>query len=364
MKFFFIKVLLLFSVVCNCQNPIPVQVSLPVYLDDPSNSNAYLEGSPLISLCGIAMYFLDTTQQHEKVIYTGLDDPLIWFDQVGISNKVRFVIADSMNVMSMDLIYANEVCKVNLIKEDAVIVNGSITKDFGHYTMRLSGDDSHIPDILKLFGKINSHMLKLHAKEKKEILVSRNLDQDSLNLILGYDYSFDTNFDVSIFDESLRNRIKQLAQSSFESINNDEYGEPIVQTVKSAALVDHVASKVQGNDRLIKGNLSVVFEIKNDKRYMFLHPNNRYLIEIEYKYKKWGNEHDRLMIEQFGIKNVENDDFIKMDIFDLTGSGIPVLYVDLINGVVMEDGGAWDANQFVMAIQEIFRMVKLPEENG
>ena len=64
----------------------------------------------------------------------------------------------------------------------------------------------------------------------------------------------------------------------------------------------------------------------------------------------------------FTIKNLENDDFIEMDIFDFAYNGFPLLYVDLISGVVMEDNGAWDAIQFITAIQDIFRIVKLPSE--
>ena len=84
-------------------------------------------------------------------------------------------------------------------------------------------------------------------------------------------------------------------------------------------------------------------------------------MEIGYQYtqhKKTGH----LSINSFKISNLRNNDFIEMDVQDLVYRGVPMLYVDLIQGVVMEDEGAWKAAQIIQVIQDIFKLVKLPGE--
>ncbi|MEO1262007.1 MAG: hypothetical protein AAFZ15_24600 [Bacteroidota bacterium] len=345
------------------QSPIALQVSYPVYFNNSAYSNSSSEDElPVAHLCGIALLFLDTAETQEKITITSLRDPIIWFEKVGISTRVKFIVSDSNSIISINLLYANNACTVNILKNEQSIATGSITQDFGEYVIRLVGNEVVEEDIKSLIQLINDYLLHLHQKEQRIIPVSPFFDSDSLNLIIGKDYSFDTDYDLHWFDETLRNRIKNLAIKSFMAISRDESQNPIKETEETNAWVEHQVEKIPGVSNMTRGRVTTVFKMKGKRDYMFLRANQEYLMEIGYQYEKWKTSSGRLMINKFSIKNRENDDFIEMDIFDYTWNGVPMLYVDLINGVVMEDAGAWKADQFIIAIQDIFRLVKLPGE--
>lgn len=365
MRFVFCTLLLFSTTLITSQNPFPLQVSVPVYFENVAYS--YLKSdnatSPIGSLCGISLMFLDTSKVQEEIIVSGLDDPIIWFDKVGISTTVRFIVSDSSSQTSMDFLFANNACRVNIVKNGQNIANGSITPEFGSYSLRLVGDNSVNKDIVKFLDKLNDYLLGLHTKVQNAIPISPLFARDSLNLIFGYDYSYNTNFDLFWFDETLRDRIKSLALKAFLVMENNERGGPISESLQTNAIVHHEAMRMGGKTNRISGKVSTIFKINGDRNYLFLKAQKEYYMEISYTYERWKSNSDRLMIDKFYIKNLENDDFIEMNIFDFTWSGAPILYVDLINGVVMEEQGAWKADQFITAIQDVFRLVKLPKEN-
>lgn len=365
MRFVFCTLLLLTTTFITSQNPFPLQVSLPVYLEHEAYSylRSDVSASPISLLCGISLMFLDTSKVQEEVIVSGLEDPIIWFDKVGISTIVRFIVSDSSSQTSMDLLFANNACRVNIVKNGQNIANGSITPEFGGYSLRLVGDDSVSGDIVKFLEKLNDYLLGLHTKVQKTIPISPLFARDSLNLIFGHDYSYNTNFDLYWFDETLRNRIKNLALKSFLVMGNDGRGSPVSESLQTNAIVHHEAMKMRGTSNRLGGKVSTIFKMNGEKNYLFLKAKQEYYMEISYKYERWATASDRLMIDKFYIKNLENDDFIEMRVFDFTWSGAPILYVDLINGVVMEEQGAWKADQFITAIQDVFRLVKLPKED-
>lgn len=365
MRFVFCTLFLLTTILIKSQNPFPLQVSIPVYFENVAYS--YLKSdnaaAPLGSLCGISLMFLDTSKVQEEIIVSGLEDPIIWFDKVGISTTVRFIVSDSFSQTSMDFLFANNACRVNIIKNNQNIANGSIAPEFGGYSLRLVGDNSVSKDIVNLLEKLNDYLLSLHTKVQKTIPISPLFARDSLNLIFGYDYSYNTNYDLFWFDETLRNRIKNLALKSLFVMESNERGGPISESLQTNAIVHHEAIKTPGKANRSTGKVSTIFKISGDKNYLFLKAQQEYYMEISYTYKRWESNADRLMIDKFYVKNLENDDFIEMKIFDFTWSGAPILYVDLINGVVMEEQGAWKADQFITAIQDVFRLVKLPKED-
>ena len=346
------------------QSPIPIQVSYPVYFDNSAYAQSTSEKEePLIQLCGIALLFLDTSDTQDRITISNLRNPIIWFDKVGISNQVKFIVSDSNSIISMNLLYANNACTVNIFKNEQSIATGSITEDFGKYVIRLVGSEVVENDIVNFMELMNKYLLRLHKMKQKVIPVSPYFDSDSLNIIIGKDYSFNTNYDLHWFDETLRNRVKNLAIKSYMKITSDESQKSIKETEETNAWVEHRAEKIPGKSNMTKGKVTTSFKMKGKRDYLFLRSNQEYLMEIGYEYEKWKTSSGRLMIDKFSIRNVENDDFIEMDIFDFTWNGVPMLYIDLINGVVMEDGGAWKADQFITAIQDIFRLVKLPGEN-
>lgn len=356
--FFFLSTNWIFA-----QNPVPVQVSVPVYFEDVEFTHLQSPDKPPVThLCGIAFYFLDTSVVKDKIIVSNLFDPIIWVDKVGISTKVKFIVSDSASIRSLDLLYANGACSVEIVENEQIVATGSVTQDFGRYALRLVGPEILTEKIVELIGQINKYLLYLHSMEQMEIPVSPLFDPDSLNVIIGPDRSFDTNYDLYWFDETLRNRIKNLAIKAYMAIDRDESQNPLKESVQTNAWVEHIAEKVPGYSNMTRGKVSTLFKMKGKKNYLFLQSNQEYLMEIGYKYEKWKTSSGRLMIERFLVKNIGNDDFIEMKIFDYTWNGVPLLYVDLIQGVVMEDNGAWKANEIISAIQDIFRLVKLPHE--
>ena len=363
MRIIFTLTILLVAKILLGQSPIPIQVSYPVYFENSAYSNpSSEENEPLTQLCGIALLFLDTSDTQEKITISNLRDPIIWFDKVGISNQVKFIVSDSNSIITMTLLYANNACTVNILKNEQSIATGSITEDFGEYVIRLVGTEIVENDIINLMTLINNYLLRLHKMKQKVIPISPYFHADSLNIIIGKDYSFNTNYDLHWFDETLRNRIKNLAIKAYMTISRDESQKPVKETEETNAWVEHQAGKIPGKTNMTKGKVTTVFKMKGKRDYMFLRSNQEYLMEIGYQYEKWKTSSGRLMVDKFSIKNLENNDFIEMDVFDFTWNGVPLLYIDLINGVVMEDGGAWKAEQFVTAIQDIFRLVKLPGE--
>jgi hypothetical protein len=48
-----------------------------------------------------------------------------------------------------------------------------------------------------------------------------------------------------------------------------------------------------------------------------------------------------------------------MDLFDFTDKSLPLVYVDLIRGVVTSSDG-WEINNVVHVIEDTFRATKLP----
>ena len=355
---------LFFFVAAFCQNPIPAQVSYQVYLEDVPYVHLHsAEKPPIGSLCGIALLFIDTSRTSEEIITTDLDEPIIWLDHVGITTKARFMVNDNNQTISLDLLYSNQACAVNIIKNEKRIATGSVTNDFGLYKIRLIGNEEHASDILILLKKLNNYLLKLHTKKRKSIQVSPFYDSESLNVILGKDYSYDTNFELLRFDRSLRNRISKIAKNSISAMDYDGNNLPIKETIETNARVEHFLDKMPDNENMLQGKISTIFKLTGETNYFFLKNNKEYIIEIGYKYENWNSVNSKLIFNNFSIKNAENGDFVSMEVYDLTQNGVPVIYVDFINGVVMEDKGVWKADQVIYVIQDIFNIVKLPNES-
>ncbi len=346
------------------QNPIPVQVSIPVYYQDVKYPHLQSKNlKPIGQLCGISLLFLDTSKVKEQIVIGDLNDPIIWLDKVGISTKLSFIVTDSnANVTTLDLLYSNNTCAASISRNDSIISIGNLTKENDLYAMRIIGNNYWRNEIKYLIEKVNHHLLRLHTKQIKSIPISGLFNPDSLNVILGHDYSFDTNFDLTWFDGTLRNRIKAEASMAYDRLHAQLNDSLYLDTIKTNAVVFHSVVNDNDNRHITHGTVSTIFKVESETGYLFLKTQKEYLMEIGYAYHQRTGDSGRLMINKFLIKNMENGDFIEMEVYDLSENGIPVLYVDLISGVVMEDDGAWKANEFITAIQDVFRLVKLPSE--
>lgn len=69
-----------------------------------------------------------------------------------------------------------------------------------------------------------------------------------------------------------------------------------------------------------------------------------------------------LSINQLGMRDLETDDFVDMHILDFLDNGLPVLYVDLINGVVTAAEDKWDIANVIHAVEDVISVSTMPEE--
>ncbi len=360
-KFSIIFLFLAFQLLA--QNPIPLQVSIPVYFEDVPYTHLQSRGlEPISDLCGIALLYIDTSITEKKILVAGNDDPVIWTDRVGITTKLSLISTDSnSNVSTLDFLYSNNICAISISRNDSIISIGNLTKKNDNYVIKIIGSNYWTEYIKNQFTTLNDHLMRLHTKQLKAIPISGYFNPDSLNVVLGYDYSFDTNYDLSWFDENLRNRIKLEADLAHDVLQNNLSSNDFSDTIRSNSIVVHTAQmSEEGNG--INGKIATIFKMQGEDNYLFLKKKKEYLMEINYSYKKVSETSSKLLIELLSIKNMENGDFIVMEVIDMTDNGLPILYVDLISGVVMEDNGAWKADQFITAIQDVFRLVKLPGE--
>ena len=95
---------------------------------------------------------------------------------------------------------------------------------------------------------------------------------------------------------------------------------------------------------------------------MFFTPNHTYRLYVEYTFQHGKNIRNELTINRFGLRNMNNGDFVDMDLFDFVNNGLPIIYVDLINGVVTASNEPWDISKVVHFIEDVFRVSALPYE--
>lgn len=342
----------------TAQSPVKLQITYPIYLEDVAFPHQHNPAKPPIGeLCGVALLFLDTAKVQDEIIVTNLEDPVIWIDKAGISTVARFVVPDSSGAFSLELRFANGICAVNFLSGDTPIANGILTQERGIYKIRMVGSQSAHHRILGLLETLNTHLLKLHTKAQKTIPIGHRYNSETVNVILGPDQSYDTNFDLLWFDGSLLERVKELADNAHFSALKTPGAPALEESTVNQALVRHQVVLVPGQSHVTKGKVSTLFKVQPGTGHLFLRPNQEYLIEVGYRFEKWPFGEGRFMVDQFTVKNMGNGDFVSMDVLDFNWNGLPILYVDLIKGVVMEDEGAWKADQVLAVVQEVFRLV-------
>ena len=361
-RILFIKLFLIINLYyVFCQSPFPLQVVYPIYFEDVKFTHKQSYNTPPSThLCGIALYLLDTTETKEKLIASNLNDPLIWVDKIGISNQIKFIMHDGASISCIEFTYVNGVCSAKYLKNDQILATGSIIKELDKYCIRIIGPEAARNEINNITKILNNYLLRLHSMDQTEVLISPYFNNESLNIIFGRDLSYDTNFDLFWFDQNLHDRIKKLAINTYLNLSNekDKY---ISEAVGDKIITEHYAEEIQEENQ-IKGKISIFFKMEKGKKFFFLKSGEEYLFELNYLYEKGITGQGKLRLCKFLIKNIINNDFMEMNIYDYSENGVPLLYVDLINAVVMEDNGAWKVDQFITTFQDIYSKVSLPNE--
>ncbi|MEZ4961791.1 MAG: hypothetical protein R2830_18325 [Saprospiraceae bacterium] len=348
-----------------CQAPFVPQLTIPVQLNYGVKSR---EKVSLGDLSGIAVLFLDTTKMKDEIDLMGHGQPVIWYDHAGESLKVTFVVPDSQATNYLSLLYSKTSCSVGLMRHeklsnDTLRASGNLVLDPEGYQVYLVGPLGAKDGLKTAINQLNDFFMLLHARSRTTVNLKSWFNTDSLNVIIGSDTQFGTDNDLFWIDQSLRMRIRQLAVNAYSRLYLFENKAGFVKdTLTSFGFAVHTAQADPRDDNGVKGNLSFKVEPDDRLKYLFMKPHVAYLFSVGYSFYRHGSGKGELILEKISCKNLETSDFVDMELTDLVSNGIPLIYVDLIRGVVMEDGGPWDVANIFHALEDIFRLSYLPNE--
>jgi hypothetical protein len=356
-----------FTINLSAQSPFSPQLAIPVHFGKTGDSPKQAERHGTKTyLSGMALLFLDTASIADELWVSGGSDLVIWHEYVGQSTKATFYVPDSAFIGRIELIYFAGKCKAkvtwvdrnNALEHQA---NGELLiNPNGEYYLSLDAEESAISSLNRIFHPLNVDLMQLYNRKMRRVEVKSWFDNDSINMIVGADSQFDTNFDLLWLDQSLRQRIHLIAVNAFSKL--------VLFNKPGGILQDSIVSKnrvllhqAERSGKGIKGKLSIKFKPDESTRYVFLKPFNQYQAEIEYSfvYNKQGlNE---LSIGRFGLRNLQTGDFVDMNIFDFVNYSLPVMYVDLINGVVTGED-VWNITNVIHVIEDVVASSNLPSE--
>lgn len=361
----FVVFLFLLPIFVQAQFSNNSQVSIPVYFNDNTPSSQRRNVYPTAELSGIALMLFENQDEEDNILLSRLGDPILWMEQVGISSKATFVFPELDGVSSMEVLLSNSRLMVSFSYDDDEIAKGAITQERDKFIMNLVGDETNEGGVKKILDKANNYLMRLHLKQQKKILIRPGFNQDTLNVICGYDTQFDTDFDVIWLNTKFYERLTEEAQAAHLHLSsNDSLGGSYNERVESSAIVEHSARLSESDNNVLYGSIVVNFEVMGGKDYYFLKGQERYQIAIDYYYRRKKNGKPSISIEKLMLRNVQSGDFIEMSILDLTSSTLPIIYVDLINSVIMDDYGTWNLVQVFTVFEDIFDIIDLPNERS
>ncbi len=366
-NYWFLVAAMCFAFKLSAQAPFNPQLAIPIYYgkvgDTPKQAERH---GTKTYLSGMALLFLDTASVADELWVSGGSDLVIWHEYVGQSTKASFYVPDSAFIGRVELTYFAGKCKAEITWVDRNNAtehqaNGELlTNNSGEYYLHLNAEEAAIPSINRIFHPLNVDLMQLYNRNMRRVTVKSWFDKDSINMIVGADSQFDTDFDLLWLDQSLRQRIHFIAVNAFSKLvlfnkTGNSFQDSIVS--KNRVLLHQAERNGEG----IKGALSIKFMPDESTRYVFLKPFNQYQADIEYSfvYNKQGlNE---LSIGRFGLRNLQTGDFVDLNIFDFVNYSLPVMYIDLINGVVTGED-AWDITNVIHIIEDVIASSNLPAE--
>ncbi|MCC6724450.1 MAG: hypothetical protein IT258_08065 [Saprospiraceae bacterium] len=349
------------------QSPFQAQLALPVHFVKKGETPTQIaQHSTKTYLSGIALLFLDTASMADELIVTGSTDLVVWHEYIGKSTKVTFYIPDSSFIGKFEMTYYDEKCKVDIslldrnTGEEAHAEGEFQVYKNNEYALQVHAEGDAVARISRIFHPLNTYLMQLHNRNLRRVAMKSWFQKDSINVIVGADSQFDTNYDLFWLGQSFRNRISSMASNAYSKLFLFNNRASVIKDsfAMDGRMVLHCAER---KGKSIKGTLSIRFKPDNQVRYVFLKPYNEYKAEFSYSFVYNKNGQNELNIERFALRNLQTGDFVDMDIYDFVNYSLPVMYVDLIRGVVTGTD-AWDITNVVHAIEDVVASSQLPYE--
>ncbi len=359
--------LVFISFLASSQSPFKPQLAIPVYINGIAQPVSSTEKQPPSTyLSGIALMFLDTASTTDEFIVTGGSELVIWHDCIGKSTKVTFIVPDSQFIGKLELLFFDSKCTADIWWQDrntgqAAHAAGDLLTDNKGYSLHFSADNKISKVLGEIFYPLNVYLMQLHDREMRKVAVKSWFNKDSINVIVGADSQFDTDYELFWLDQSLRSRLHAVASNAYSKLflfSNQATGlqDSVLDRHK---VIHHHAERLKSG---VRGKVTITMKPDGSARYIFLKPSHTYRIFIDYTFLHVPNRPGELSINRLGLKDLDNDDFVEMDLLDFTNNGLPVMYVDLIQGVVTADGGTWDISNVIHAIEDVVGASVLPRE--
>lgn len=349
------------------QTPFQPQLAIPVFFNSVAQPVANAEKHrPDTYLSGIALMFLDTADTNDELLLTGSSDLVIWHDNIGKSTKITYIVPDSQFIGRLELLYFDAKCVADLWWQDRVTgqvqhATGDLLSEPSGYALYLTTDGKTDKALANLFFPLNVELMELHTRQMRRVPVKSWYNRDSINVIVGADSQFNTNYELFWLDQSLRSRLRTVASNSYSKMFL--FSNPVSSLADSVMNGQRqVIHRVSRTENGVNGRISIVMKPDGSARYVFLKPTHRYRLYIDYSFSHQQAGPGALCIKQVGLRDLETGDFVDMNILDFLDNGLPVLYVDLINGVVTAAEDKWDIANVIHAVEDVISVSVMPEE--
>ena len=216
---------LLLGFMAQAQSPFKPQLALPIYFNGDAKKVSNTEKQiPDAFLSGISLMFLDTADTNDELLLSGNSDLVIWHDNVGKSTLLTLVVPDSKAIGKLELLYFNSKCSANLWRQDrgtgdVIHATGKLEMSGNEYSLHFSvankADGKRFDDVI---NAINIHLMELHTRKLRKAAVKSWYNKDSINVIVGKDYQFNTDNELFWLDQSFRDRIVTVASNDYSKL--------------------------------------------------------------------------------------------------------------------------------------------------
>jgi hypothetical protein len=366
MKYLFIAAAVWLAYPLIAQSPFNQQLTVPIYfMEDYKPGSSLEEVEPNAHMSGIALLFVDTADMKDELYVTDNSDFVVWHEYIGTSTNATFIIPDSQFVGRLEMMYIGPKCKVELWRQDRSSTNRTyakgelVTNAKGKQELLFFADGRKAEYLTAVFHSLNNHLMQLHTRSQHKIPMKAWFNRDSINVIVGADSQFDSDFDLFWLDKSLHKHLQKMATSAYSKLflydkQREQQQDSIVNGNRR---IFHHA--VRQGDSGMQGFVNISTKADKRSKYIFYKPQHKYDLWVEYEYEHIKQMTGKLTIRKLGLRNLDNGDFVEMDLFDFTDKSLPLVYVDLIRGVVTSSDG-WEINNVVHVIEDTFRATKLP----
>jgi hypothetical protein len=363
---------LLLGSIAFAQSPFKPQLALPVFFNSLAKKVANTEKKvPDAYLSGIALMFLDTADTNDELLMSGSSDLVIWHDNVGKSTLLTLVVPDSLATGKLELMFFDSKCAASLWRKDRK--TGESVQTFGElevgkngYSLNFStNNQADAAAFTAVIDVLNVQLMELHTRNLRRAQVKSWYNKDSINVIIGKDSQFETDNELFWLDQPFRDRLITVASNDFSKLflfgNGTDFVQDSIKSINSQ-LFHEAKPFTQNGCQGIHGTIAITLKPEIIANYMFFNPKHIYRLYVDYTFCHGGNIRNNFSINRLGLRNKNNGDFVDMDLFDFVSNGLPIMYVDLINGVVTSSYKSWDISKAIHFVEDVFKATALPYE--